>query len=550
MILAAAMTAFIAALMQPVLDDVLYSKNADMIAPVAVALALTFGVRGICTYTHTVMMERVGHHVVADIQSRLFAHFMSLDMAFFHANPSGTLLSRVVNDVGVIRGMITTCMTGMGKSLFTLIFLIGVMLYQDWKLAVAAFFVFPVLSGFVIYIGRRLRKLSKSIQAELGSLSNLLSQTFQGMRLVRAYRMEEQEVKKTTSAIHTVRDLNVKSSLVSSLSTPFNEIIVGIIFAMIIAYGGYEVIAGRTSPGHLASFIAAFSLAYEPMKKLARLNNTLQIGLGACERVYSVMDMQAEIADAKDAKELKCLTPDISFDCVDFTYEGADLRALHDVSFTAKSGEVTALVGPSGGGKSTIMNLIPRFYDVNQGAVKIDGKDIRDVTQSSLRGHIALVSQDITIFNDTVFENIRYGSPDAPAESVYDAARQAAAHDFIEDLDEGYETIVGEQGVKLSGGQKQRISIARAILRDAPILLLDEATSALDNESEKLVQDALKRLEKGRTTLVIAHRLTTVQQADQILVLNQGAIQERGRHDELLKQDGLYATMYQTGMKE
>lgn len=550
MILAAGMTALIALLMQPVLDDVLYSKKAHMIAPVAIGIALTFGVRGICTYAHTIMMERIGHHIIADIQARLFGHFMSLDMAFFHSNPSGTLLSRVVNDVTVIRGMITTCMTGIGKSFFTLIFLICVMFYQDWKLALAAFTVFPLLSGFVIYIGRRLRKLSKSIQAELGSLTNLLSQTFQGMRLVRAYRMEDKEIERTSRAIHNVRDLNVKSSFVSSLSTPFNEVIVGIIFAMIIAYGGYEVIAGRTTPGHLASFIAAFSLAYEPMKKLARLNNTLQIGLGACERVFNIMDLRAMISDRDDAEILDSKRPDIVFDNVDFTYEGADLRALHGVSFTAKSGAVTALVGPSGGGKSTIMNLIPRFYDVNSGRILIDGHDVRDVTQSSLRGHIALVSQDITIFNDSVFENIRYGSPNATPDMVYEAAQQAAAHDFIKVLENGYDTVVGEQGVKLSGGQKQRISIARAILRDAPILLLDEATSALDNESEKLVQDALKRLEKGRTTLVIAHRLTTVQEADQILVLNRGTVEECGRHDDLLRRGGLYASMYQTGIKE
>lgn len=549
MALAGAMTAMVAALMQPVLDDVLYTGKEDLIIPVAFGFAAAFAVRGVSTYMHTVMMSKVGHSIVADIQNHLFSHFMKLDLSFFHMHTSGDLLSHVVNDVSVMRNAITNSLTGFGKSLFTLVFLIGLMFLRDWKLTLAAFIVFPLLSVFVVYIGKRLRKISKSIQSEMGGLSSLLSQTFMGIRLVKAYCMEGHEVGKAQVAVHKVRDLNVKSAQVSSLSTPVNEVIVGMIFAAIIIYGGYQVGAGDTSPGQLASFIAAFTLAYEPMKKLAKLNNTLQMGLGASERVFAMIDTQSFINDNLDALTLDAKRADITFENVEFHYEDSDSRALTGVSFKAEPDKVTALVGPSGGGKSTVLNLIARFYDVMNGSIRINGIDVKDISLVSLREHIALVSQDITIFAGSVYENICYGNPEASEEAVYAAAEAAAAHGFIMELDNGYKTEVGESGVKLSGGQKQRISIARAILRDAPILLLDEATSALDNESEKLVQDALKKLEKGRTTIIIAHRLSTVQEADQIIVLDKGHVVEVGAHGNLLFQGGLYANMYNTGMK-
>lgn len=549
MAFSAAMTAAVAMLMQPVLDDVLYGGREDLILMVSLALSATFAARGITTYIHTILMNSIGHTIVADVQAGLFSRFMHLDMAFFHENPSGHLLSRVVNDVNVMRTAVTGTLTGFGKSLFTLVFLIAVMFSNDWKLTLAAFVVFPLLTVFVVYIGKKLRKISKNIQSELGGLSDLLSQAFQGIRLVKAYRMEETQITKVTAAIHTVRDLNIKAVKTSTLSTPVNEILVGIIMGAIIAYGGYEVLAGRTTPGQLAAFLSAFILAYEPMKKLARLNNTLQIGLGATERVFEMLDKQPEIQNKENAVILDTRTPDIIFEDVAFSYDGTGKRALNSVSLGAKSGQVTALVGASGGGKSTIMNLIPRFYDIHSGKITIGGHEIQDLSVESLRDAIALVSQDITILNESVLENIRYGKADATDEEIYQAARAAAAHGFIEGFDEGYQTIVGENGTKLSGGQKQRISIARAILRDAPILLLDEATSALDNESEKLVQDALERLEKGRTTLVIAHRLTTVQAADHIIVLDQGCVAEQGTHNSLMKAKGLYANMYETGLR-
>lgn len=549
MAIAAAMTALLAYLMQPVLDDVLYGGREELIIPVSLAVLATFIVRGITTYWHTIYMNQIGQGVVADIQSDLFNNFTTLDLAFFHSNPSGQLVSRVVNDVGVIRMALGELMTGFGKSAFTLVFLVGVMLYHDWKLTLAAFTVAPFVAVFLVAIGKKLRAVSGSIQDEMASLSDLLSQSFQGVRMIKAYGMEAREQEKIGRAVGRVRDLNIKSVQYRNLTTPVNEAVIGLIFSSIIIYGGYQVLGGHITAGGLASFLAAFTLAYEPMKKLARLNGNLQMGFGAADRVFALMELRPAVTDRSDAGLLGEQVPEIRFEDVHFSYEGVEDKALRGVSFKVRPGRVTALVGPSGGGKSTIINLIPRFYDAAEGRILIDGTDVRDLTLASLRSRIALVSQDITIFNDTVLENIRYGRAEASDEEIFEAARAAAAHDFITGFPAGYQTVVGEDGVKLSGGQRQRIAIARAILKDAPILLLDEATSALDNESEKLVQEALRELEKGRTTLVIAHRLTTVQAADQILVLDRGEIAERGTHSELLSKGGLYARMYETGLK-
>ena len=351
MAVAAAMTALTAALMQPVLDDVLYHGKEDLIFPVALGFAGAFAVRGISTYLHTVMMNRIGHSIVSDIQNHLFSHFMTLDLAFFHEHTSGELISRVINDVTVLRNAVTNSLTGFGKNLLTLLFLVGLMFYRDWMLTLAAFIVFPMLTVFVIYLGKRLRKVSKNIQSELGELSGLLAQTFRGIRLVKAYRMEEYEKGKGAKAVNKVRDLNIKSVQISSLSTPVNEVIVGIIFAAIIIYGGYQVAAGNTSPGQLASFIAAFTLAYEPMKNLAKLNNALQMGLGASERVFSMLDSHGEITDRPEAVALDTRRAEIAFQNVTFSYNGTDYEALADVSLEAMPDKVTSAGWSFGGRK-------------------------------------------------------------------------------------------------------------------------------------------------------------------------------------------------------
>ena len=543
MLIAAATTAILAQLMQPILDDVLVEKNQEAILPVASAALFTFILRGIVSYFQATMMAKVGQSVVSQIQQDVFTRLMQMDLEYFHRNPSGQLISRILNDVNVMRMAVVDSVTGMGKSLFTLIFLIAVMFMQDWKLSLAAFVILPFAAGFVAYLGKKLRRLSGTIQDETAVLSALLSQTFRGIRQVKSYGMEAFEISRSARAVEQVKKLNIKSVRVGDLSTPVNEMLVGFIFFGVIVYGGYQALNDNMSAGQLGAFLAALLMAYEPMKKLAKLNNSLQKGMGAAERIFDILDEGYKIDDKPEAKALDASKPSVCFDAVEFRYKEDGVNILNKISFTVPHGKVYALVGPSGAGKSTILNLIPRFYDVSAGAVKIGDQDVRDVTLASVRANIALVSQDITIFDDTVMANIRYGRIDATDDEVIDAAKKAFAHDFIELLPMGYETVLGEDGVSLSGGQRQRISIARALLKDAPILLLDEATSALDAESEQAVQEALKELEKGRTTIVIAHRLSTIQNADQIIVLDQGQIAEQGTHAELMQNDALYAKM-------
>ncbi len=550
MFVASFMTVTFAWLMEPVFDHVLVGKNEALIVPMALAIFVCFLVRGLTSYAYTLQMNRIGQNIVADIQRDLFGSLLGLDLKFFHSNPSGQLVSRLVNDVNAVRGSVSDTLTGIGRNVLTLIFLVGLMFYQDWRLATISLFVFPVAAVFMAQIGRRLRKVSKNIQAETGSLTALLTQIFQGVRQVKAYGTEGFEQDRSGGAIDRVRNLNIKAIRIATLAAPINETLLGLAVTGVIIYGGYKVSGGVLSVGELSSFITAFALAYEPMRRLAKLNNTLQMGLGAGERIFEVMDMEGEIGDKPDAAALKAKTPAIVFENVSFGYGLDEGHALKEASFNIPAGKVTALVGPSGSGKTTAMNLVARFYDVLDGRILIGGNDVRDVTLESLRGHIALVSQDVTIFDDTVKANIAYGRPESSDDDIRKAAQAAAADDFILEMSEGYDTNLGEQGVKLSGGQRQRIAIARAILRDAPILLLDEATSALDTESERAIQKSLEKLQKGRTVLVIAHRLSTVQSADQIIALDEGRVAETGDHAALVKAGGLYARMYKAGLEE
>ncbi|MGM0422632.1 MAG: ABC transporter ATP-binding protein, partial [Pseudomonadota bacterium] len=468
---------------------------------------------------------------------------------FFQKMKSGQLLSRVISDATVMRSSVAESLMGVGKNSITLLILIGVMFYQDWKLTLIALVVFPLAAIFVMKLGRRLRKVSSHAQHELGDLSTDLTQAFQGVRHVKAYGMIEHENDRVNNGVERIFKLTVKGFRVSALATPLSEMLSGLAIVTIIVYGGYQVIAGESTAGQLFSFITAFLLAYEPMKRLAKLNNILQIGLAAADRIFNILDIEPHVKDEPDAKPLVTDNYTVSFENVSFSYPDGT-EALEDVNISAPSGKTIALVGSSGSGKSTIINLIPRFYDVQAGAVKIGGTDIRDVSLKSLRSNMALVSQEVTIFNDTLHDNIAYGTPQATREQVIEAAKSAAAHDFIVKLPEGYDTIVGEQGVKLSGGQRQRVAIARAMLRNAPILLLDEATSALDTESERLVQNALDRLREGRTTLVVAHRMSTIKNADYIYVLQGGKVVEEGGHNQLLIQKGVYSKLYGMDFKE
>jgi subfamily B ATP-binding cassette protein MsbA len=543
MLAVASTTALNAWLMEPVLDRIFLDKDARLVWVIAGVFLVSSVVKGGATYAQSVLMTRVGQRVVADIQRLLFARLMRADLAFFHANPTGSLISRFTNDANVMRGAAANVLVGIGKDALTVVFLVALMFYQDWLLALISFVVFPVAIRPIVSMGRRMRRVSANTQAELGHFTTLLDQTFQGARHVKAYGMEAYETDRAGHLIERIFKLVDRAARTRSAASPLMETLGGIAVAVVIVYGGYQVIGGVRSTGALFSFITALLLAYQPVKSLAGLNVNLQEGLAAAQRVFATLDIEPEIRDRPGAKPLTVHAGEIRFEDVHFGY-GGGRSALSGVDLLVPAGKTVALVGPSGAGKSTILNLIPRFYEVGAGRIAIDGVDIREATLASLRGSIALVSQEVSLFDDTVRANIAYGRFGASEDEIVAAAKAAAADGFIRALPQGYDTMVGEHGVKLSGGQRQRLSIARAMLKNAPILLLDEATSALDTESERQVQTALRELMRGRTTLVIAHRLSTVVDADIIYVVEHGRVTERGSHAELLARGGAYARLY------
>lgn len=549
MALMAAATGGYAYLMDPVINEVFVKKNPAMLVPVGVAVLAAFALKGFANYGQSVLMSYVGGRILADIQNKLYEHVIGLDIGFFHNTNTGKLITRFTSDITAMRAAVSVSLTGFGKDFLTAIVLICVMFYQDWQLAIIAFTVFPAAILPIARLGKRMRKVSANTQQQIGEFATLLEQTFQGVRHVKAYGMEPYECSRMEKLVETVFDLSFKAQKVSARSSPIMETLGGAAITTIIIYGGSRVIDGASDPGSFFSFITALLLAYEPVKRLANININLQAGLAASQRVFTVLDIEPEIRDADNAKTLQVKGGAIRFTDVAFSYND-ETTALRDISLDIEAGQTIALVGPSGAGKSTILNLIPRFYDINAGAITIDGQDIRDVTLESLRSATALVSQEITLFDDTVRSNIAYGRFGASDAEIEEAARHAAAHDFILQLENGYDTIVGEHGVKLSGGQRQRIAIARAMLKNAPILLLDEATSALDTESERHIQGALTELMKGRTTLVIAHRLSTIVDADKICVIQNGHVTEQGRHEELLALGGAYANLYNLQFSE
>ena len=543
MVIVASAQGMSAWLMKPIIDDVFIAKDRDMLKLVSLAVLATFAIKGFANYTQSILMNWVGMRIVADAQNILYSHLTKMDLGFFHNNPTGTLVSRFTADIAQIRNVVSNALTSLGKDLMSVIALVGVMFYQNMELAFISIFVFPIAILPMVKLGRRMRKVTANSQVETGLLMTLLAQTFQGMRVVKAYGMEKYEETRIQGLVERLFELSFKAARIRAMVSPIMETLGGVAIAIVIAYGGIQVIEGTSTTGELFSFITALLMAYDPMKKLGNLNVSIQEGLAGAQRLFIVLDTEPVLLDKPDAQELTNIKGGISLSNVTFSY-GSDAPALSGVDLEVPAGKRIALVGPSGAGKSTILNLIPRFFDTDEGQVRIDGIDVRDVTMATLHQNIALVSQEVTLFDDTIRANIAYGRSGANNEDIYDAARHAAAHDFILELPLGYDTQVGEQGVKLSGGQRQRLAIARAMLKNSPILLLDEATSALDTESEQQVQVALDELMSGRTTLVIAHRLSTVVDADVIYVVEGGRITQSGSHDALIEQGGPYAKLF------
>ncbi len=539
----ALITAGQAFLVKPALDEVFFEQNRTMLwlIPAAVILLSIFKMGA--GYGQSVLMGRVGQRIIADLQKRIFGHLMRADLGYFLERGPGPLISGLTYDTQQLRVAVSIAFTGVARDMFTIIGLTGVMFYHDWRLACFAFVGIPLASMVIVRIGRRMRKVAGKSQAQMAKLTARLEQTFQGVRQVKADNREGDEAALANGLIERLFQLNYRAVRTQAISSPATEMIGGVAIASIIGYGGFQVIEGHMTPGTFFSFITAMLLVYRPLKALAKLNTQIQEGLAAADRIYTVLDHQPVVRDAADAVELVTSGGTIGFDRVTFGYQPSR-PTIEALSLDIPAGKTVALVGASGAGKSTILNLILRFYDVDEGSIRIDGQDIREVTLASLRGSTALVSQDIDLFDDSVRANIGYGRADATENDITEAAKSAAAHDFITALPNGYDTVIGPSGYTLSGGQRQRLGIARAMVKNAPILLLDEATSALDSEAEQKIQGALRRLMVGRTTVVIAHRLSTIVGADLIAVMDKGRIVEKGKHEELLQAGGIYARLY------
>jgi len=540
--------AVIAYLVKPFVDDLIVAGNlglAKLIPFLVVGLA---AFKGASRYVQEYNIRTAGQRAIQDIRNEVFGYAIKLSMRFYTNNSSGSLMSKILNDVNVMQAAFADVLVVLLRETLTLTALTGYALYADWKMALMAFIVIPASAWPAAAIGKKIKKFSRKGQDAMGTITAVLEQSFSGIKVIKTFATEEQEEQKFIRENAGFFKFIRKTIKYSAASSPIMELLTSFGVAAVLWYGLNRVAAEEITKGELFSILAAILLMYTPLKRLTRVNNVIQQAIGAAERVFEVLDNQAEIVDAADAIALPRSQGYVNFENVDFAYD--DDLVLRNFSVVAKPGEVVALVGPSGAGKSTFIGLLNRFYDPQQGQILIDWKDIRSLTKKSLHDNLALVDQETFLFNDTLMNNIRYGRPDADFNAVEVAARQAYADEFICQLPDGYETMVGDRGVRLSGGQRQRICIARAILRDAPILLLDEATSALDTESEAMVQHALGNLMANRTTFVIAHRLSTIMHADRILVLDKGEIVESGNHEELLQQGGLYKRLYDTQFED
>jgi subfamily B ATP-binding cassette protein MsbA len=542
MMVVAGLTAATAYLVKPVMDDIFVDKDKTMLMLLPLVIILLYLFRGAAFFGQAYLMSYVGHNLVKQLRDKLYSHIQLLSLSFFHKHDTGLLMARIMNDVNIVMSMVSQAVTGILRDFFTIIGLLCVIFYRDWKLALIAITVLPLAVIPIVKFGRRMRKFSTRTQEAMADVSSLLHETFTGTKIVRAFGMEPYENRRFFEKTLRLFQYEMKAVMVRSLSSPVMHFLGGIGITLIIWYGGNKVIQGTSTPGTFFSFMTALIMLYEPIKRISELNNMIQEGMAAAVRIYHILDMSSEIEERQDAVALDAGRHSVIFRNVSFKYE--DQMVLRNINLEVKSGEILALVGTSGGGKTTSVNLIPRFYDVTEGAVLIDGHDIRGMTIKSLRNQIGIVTQDPILFNDTVYNNIAYGNLNASESDIIAAAKAAYAYDFVQGFPDSFNTVVGEKGVRLSGGEKQRICIARALLKNAPILILDEATSSLDTESELAVQHALENLMQGRTTFVIAHRLSTIHHADRIVVIVNGQIVEDGKHEELMARQGEYCKLY------
>ncbi|HEY2991960.1 MAG TPA: ABC transporter ATP-binding protein [Methylomirabilota bacterium] len=548
-IVVAAMEGAIAWLVKPAMDDIFIRRDQTMLRVIPLLLLGAYLFKGGARYGQSYLMAAVGERVIAGLRRTLYTHIQQMPLSFFADLHSAELMSRIVTDVNRLARVSSTVLVMTLRQVLMIVALLSVMVVREWRLAVIAIVVFPFVGLAVRSIGRRLYRINKRSQEKVAELNVLLHEAFSGMKIVKAFGRESHEAERFDRVNRRLLDLALKDHRTDEVTDPLMEVLAAFGIMGALWYGGHQVIAGNLTPGDFFSFTAALALIYGPVRMLSRIMNTIQQSSSSVERVFEILDMPPAIADRAGARTLPGFGDALRFEGVSFSYPGSPEPTLRDISLEIRCGEVVAFVGMSGAGKSTLMDLLPRFHDVTVGRITIDGHDVREITQASLRAQIGVVTQETFLFSDSILYNIAYGRPGADADAVTRAARQAHAEDFIQAQPEGYATLVGERGVRLSGGQRQRLAIARAFLKDPPILILDEATSDLDAESEFMVQQALSDLMQHRTVLVIAHRLATVRNADRIVVIHEGRIAEIGRHDELLARDGVYRRLYALQME-
>ncbi len=530
-------------LIKPVVDDIFINKDVGMLKLIRLAVIAIFLMLGFAIYFQEYHMNYVGQNIIRRLRNLLYDRIQDLPISFFQREKTGVLMSRVTNDVNIIKNMVSSAVTGSLRDFFAVIGLTFVIFYRDWKMALIALVILPLAFFPIVVLGRKVRGVTTHTQEAMGDLTSTLHETFAGNKIIKAFGMESYEKERFFRKTLKLFKLELKGVRFKALASPVMEILGGLGIAIVIWYGGYKVISGTSTAGTFFSFMAAVMMLYSPVKRLSKLNNIIQQGLAGADRVFDILESESDIQEIPNPVRFKRGPHHVVFKNVYFKYD--DVMVLKNINLDIRPGEILAFVGMSGGGKTSLVNLIPRFYDVSKGVILIDDIDIRDASISSLRDQIAIVTQEPILFNDTALNNIAYGNQNASDKDIENASRAAYAYEFIQNFPDGFDTNIGELGGRLSGGEKQRICIARALLKDAPILILDEATSSLDATSETLVQKALENLMKGRATFVIAHRLSTVAYADRIAVIVDGQIVEEGKHEELMARRGEYFKLYQ-----